>query len=58
MSAPRPELRAGELQTVRGTVVDLDGRTTGNGRSLVAVLLESDGLYVRGRLVQSALDDP
>ena len=43
---------------MRGTVVDLDGRTTGNGRNLVAVLFDSDGLYVRGRLVQSALDDP
>lgn len=41
-------LRTGELQTVRGTVVDIDGRTTSGGRSLVAVLLESDGLYVRG----------
>ncbi len=42
------ELRAGELQTVRGTVVDRDGRTTGSGRNLVGVLLDSDGLYVRG----------
>jgi ATP-dependent DNA helicase RecG len=45
---PAAQLRAGELQTVRGTVVDIDGRTTGTGRSLVAVLIESDGLYVRG----------
>jgi ATP-dependent DNA helicase RecG len=45
---PAAQLRAGELQTVRGTVVDIDGRTTGGGRSLVAVLLDSDGLYVRG----------
>ena len=45
---PAARLRTGELQTVRGTVVDIDGRTTGNGRTLVAVLLESDGTYVRG----------
>jgi ATP-dependent DNA helicase RecG len=42
------ELRSGELQTVRGTVVDRDGRTTGAGRNLVGVLIDSDGLYVRG----------
>jgi ATP-dependent DNA helicase RecG len=42
------ELRTGELQTVRGTVIDRDGRTTGAGRTLVGVLLDSDGLYVRG----------
>ncbi len=42
------ELRAGELQTVRGTVVDRDGRMTGSGRNLVGVLIDSDGLYVRG----------
>jgi len=42
------ELRVGELQTVRGTVVDVDGRTSGHGRSLVGVLLDSDGTYVRG----------
>ena len=42
------ELRAGELQTVRGTVVDRDGRMTSNGRNLVGVLIDSDGLYVRG----------
>ncbi len=42
------ELRTGELQTVRGTVVDRDGRMTSNGRNLVGVLIDSDGLYVRG----------
>ncbi|HEV7998435.1 MAG TPA: ATP-dependent DNA helicase RecG [Planctomycetaceae bacterium] len=42
------ELRPGELQTVRGTVVDRDGRTTGTGRTMVGVLIDSDGLYVRG----------
>ncbi len=42
------ELRAGDLQTVRGTVVDRDGRMTGNGRNLVGVLIDSDGLCVRG----------
>jgi ATP-dependent DNA helicase RecG len=45
---PAARLRTGELQTVRGTVVDIDGRTTGNGRTLVAVLLDSEGTYVRG----------
>ncbi len=33
---------------MRGTVVDRDGRMTGNGRNLVGVLIDSDGLYVRG----------
>jgi ATP-dependent DNA helicase RecG len=45
---PAQRLQTGVLQTVRGQVVDLDGRTTGTGRNLVAVLLDSDGLYVRG----------
>jgi ATP-dependent DNA helicase RecG len=45
---PAQRLKTGDLQTVRGRVVDLDGRTTGTGRNLIAVLLESDGLYVRG----------
>ncbi|HXY37664.1 MAG TPA: ATP-dependent DNA helicase RecG [Planctomycetaceae bacterium] len=45
---PASQLRTGELQTVRGTVVDRDGRTTGAGRTLVGVLIDSDGLYVRG----------
>jgi ATP-dependent DNA helicase RecG len=45
---PAQRLQTGALQTVRGQVVDLDGRTTGTGRNLVAVLLDSDGLYVRG----------
>src|ERR1700734_839248 len=42
------ELRTGELQTVRGTVVDRDGRMTGKGRNLVGMLIDRDGLYVRG----------
>jgi ATP-dependent DNA helicase RecG len=45
---PAQRLQTGALQTVRGQVVDLDGKTTGTGRNLVAVLLDSDGLYVRG----------
>ncbi len=36
------------MQTVRGTVVDRDGRMTSNGRNLVGVLIDSDGLYVNG----------
>ena len=42
------ELRADELQTVRGRVVDRDGKLLSNGRSMTAVLIESDGGYVRG----------
>src|SRR5580658_2733984 len=45
---PAQRLQTGALQTVRGQVVDLDGRTTGTGRTLVGVLIDSDGLYVRG----------
>jgi ATP-dependent DNA helicase RecG len=45
---PAAQLRAGELQTVRGTVVDRDARMTGSGKNLVGVLIDSDGLYVRG----------
>lgn len=42
------DLAAGELQTVRGTVVDVDGRETANGRTLVACLLDCGTGYVRG----------
>lgn len=35
-------------QTVRGTVVDLDGREGKGGKSIVAGLLDCDGEYVRG----------
>ncbi len=43
-----PSLKEGELQTVRGTVVDVDGRDLRNGKTLVAMLLECDGGQVRG----------
>jgi len=42
------ELREDELQTVRGRVVDIDGRDLRHGRTLSAVLLECDGGRVRG----------
>ncbi|HUG92147.1 MAG TPA: ATP-dependent DNA helicase RecG [Planctomycetaceae bacterium] len=45
---PVHKLRAGELASVRGSVVDIDGRDTSGGGSLVAVLLDCDGEYVRG----------
>jgi ATP-dependent DNA helicase RecG len=43
-----PELKTGELQTVRGRVVDLDGRQLASGKTLSAVLLDCDGEYLRG----------
>lgn len=45
---PVPRLRAGELQTVCGSVVDIDGRSLSPGRSLSAVLLDCNGHYLRG----------
>jgi ATP-dependent DNA helicase RecG len=45
---PGPELRADELQTVRGKLVDFDGRELSGNRTLSAVLLDCDGEYVRG----------
>jgi ATP-dependent DNA helicase RecG len=42
------ELREGEVHTVRGRVVDLDGKTLTNGRTMCAVLLDCAGEYVRG----------
>lgn len=45
---PPSRLVEGEVQTVRGTVVDLDGRTLSSGRSLSAVLLDCRGEYARG----------
>lgn len=47
ITAPQ-NLRAGEMQTVRGTVVDRDARSLSHGRSLVGVLLDSNGEFVRG----------
>ncbi len=41
-------LEEGTLQSVRGVVVDIDGRTLSRGRSLSAVLLDCQGEYVRG----------
>ena len=41
-------LEADRLQTVRGVVVDLDSRKLSKGRSLVAILLDCDGQYLRG----------
>lgn len=42
------QLEEGTLQTVRGTVVDLDGRQSLNGKSIVKVLLDCDGEYATG----------
>ena len=43
-----PDLRVGELQTVRGRVVDLDGRMLSGGKTISVVLLDCDGEYLRG----------
>ena len=42
------DLREGELQTIRGSVVDIDGRQASNGRVVTAVLLDCGGEYARG----------
>jgi len=42
------DLKPDVLQTVSGVVVDRDGRETSNGKKIVAVLLQSDGGFVRG----------
>ena len=47
LTAPA-NLQADRLQTVRGSVVDLDGRSLSGGRTLSAVLLDCGGEYVRG----------
>ncbi len=36
------------LQTVRGQVVDVDGRRISRGRTITSVLLDCDGKYVKG----------
>jgi ATP-dependent DNA helicase RecG len=36
------------LQSVRGEVVDIDGRTLSRGRTLTAILLDCEGGHVRG----------
>ncbi len=45
---PVDRLKDGELQTVCGRVVDIDGRELAGGKSLSAVLLDCDGRYLRG----------
>lgn len=42
------ELVEGELQTVRGVVVDRDSRLTSTGKTMTAILLQCDGGYARG----------
>lgn len=47
--SPPSKLKAGELQTVCGTVVDVDGKDISGGRSMSGVLLEcTGGDMVRG----------
>ncbi|WP_339909396.1 ATP-dependent DNA helicase RecG [Symmachiella dynata] len=45
---PVAELEEGQVQTVRGRVVDLDGKKISGNRTLSAVLLDCDGDFVRG----------
>lgn len=42
------ELKEGELQTVFGVVVDCDAKETSTGKAMTAILLQSDGGFVRG----------
>lgn len=42
------ELKADQMQTVSGIVVDRDAKETSKGMKIVAVLLQSDGGFVRG----------
>src|ERR1700759_3424925 len=42
------ELDAEHVHTVFGIVVDRDAKETSNGKTLTAVLLQSDGGHVRG----------
>ena len=46
--SPVFELKEGELQTVYGVVVDCDAKETSTGKTMVAVLLQADGGFVRG----------
>ena len=41
------DLKTGEFRTVYGVVVDLDAKETSTGKDMVAVLLQSDGGFVR-----------
>src|SRR5262245_24520440 len=42
------ELEAGPVYTLRGRVVDLDGKQLSNGKTLSAVLLDCGDGYLRG----------
>jgi ATP-dependent DNA helicase RecG len=42
------DLKEGELSTVYGVVVDRDAKETSTGKTMVAVLVQSDGGFVRG----------
>jgi ATP-dependent DNA helicase RecG len=42
------DLKPDTVQTVRGIVVDLEGRELASGKSISAVLLDCDGEFVRG----------
>lgn len=42
------ELKEGELSTVFGVVVDRESKETSNGKTMTAILLQSDGGFVRG----------
>ena len=42
------ELKPETVQTVFGIVVDRDAKETSNGKTITAVLLQSDGGFVRG----------
>lgn len=44
---PPSKLEEGQIQTVRGRVVDVDGRRLSGGRTVSAVLLDCDGEYAR-----------
>ena len=45
---PYDAIEEGVLQTVQGTVVEFESRTTGGGKNLLGVLIEVDGGFVRG----------
>lgn len=45
---PPHQLEKEKLQTVRGTVVDLDGKQLKGNKTLVSVLIDCGGEYVRG----------
>ncbi|MCH7687906.1 MAG: ATP-dependent DNA helicase RecG [Planctomycetes bacterium] len=51
---PAQKLTENRVQTVRGTVVDLDGRQISGGRTLVCALLDCGGEYVRGNWFNQA----